>query len=195
VGNYYELIGSVVTKCYYGGSQRIAMRVGGTLSSLISDHLGSTSLSTDVNGTVTSEQRYTACPLRFALGGPRRASAGIYAFANAGRQMRIRPCGITKMETHGRLGKIGLVGLCYNKNIIMPDFEFSNHAIDMLAERNIPEDWIWRTLNHPDKKDLGKDGNMHYTKAIKERKEHILHIVVNQNVRPNRIVPFSLIVD
>ncbi len=36
------------------------MRVGGTLSFLISDHLGSTSLSTDANGTVTSEQRYTA---------------------------------------------------------------------------------------------------------------------------------------
>ena len=27
---------------------------------LLSDHLGSTSLSTDANGTVTSEQRYTA---------------------------------------------------------------------------------------------------------------------------------------
>ena len=60
VGNYYELTGSVVTKYYYSGSQRIAMRVGGTLSFLISDHLGSTSLSTDANGTVTSEQRYTA---------------------------------------------------------------------------------------------------------------------------------------
>ncbi len=60
VGNYYELTGSVVTKYYYAGSQRIAMRVGGTLSFLISDHLGSTSLSTDANGTVTSEQRYTA---------------------------------------------------------------------------------------------------------------------------------------
>jgi RHS repeat-associated protein len=60
VGNYYELTGSVVTKYYYAGSQRIAMRVGGTLSFLMGDHLGSTSLSTDANGTVTSEQRYTA---------------------------------------------------------------------------------------------------------------------------------------
>jgi RHS repeat-associated protein len=40
----------------------------GTLSFLIRDHLGSTSLSTDANGTVTSEQRYTACPLRSASG-------------------------------------------------------------------------------------------------------------------------------
>jgi hypothetical protein len=57
VGNYYELTGSVVTKYYYSGSQRIATRVGGTLSFLISDHLGSTSLSIDANGTFTSEQR------------------------------------------------------------------------------------------------------------------------------------------
>jgi len=70
----------------------------------------------------------------------------------------------------------------------MPDFEFSNHARDMLVERNVPEDWIWRVLKDPDKKDLGKDGNTHYTKAVKERGGRILHIVVNQNVQPNRIV-------
>jgi len=66
----YEISAGVVTK-YYGvypelgrgaGSQRIAMRVNGTLSFIFGDHLGSTSLTAtvDINGniTATSEMRY-----------------------------------------------------------------------------------------------------------------------------------------
>ena len=68
------------------------------------------------------------------------------------------------------------------------DIEFSIHAKDMLGERNIREDWIWRTIDTPDRKLTGKDGNMHYTKAIKEREGRILRVVVNPNVQPNRIV-------
>jgi len=49
----------------------------------------------------------------------------------------------------------------------MSEFAFTSHARDMLAERKIPEDWVWRALNQPDEKQLGKDGNMHYTKSIK----------------------------
>ena len=72
----------------------------------------------------------------------------------------------------------------------MYEFEFTSHARDMLAERKIAEEWIWRVLNHPDKKRMGEDGNMHYTKAIKERDGLILHVVVNPNFQPNRIVTF-----
>jgi RHS repeat-associated protein len=50
VGNYYEVANGVVTKYYYAGAQRIAMRQNGTLSYLLGDHLGSTSLVTDANG-------------------------------------------------------------------------------------------------------------------------------------------------
>jgi hypothetical protein len=70
----------------------------------------------------------------------------------------------------------------------MPEFEFTAHARDMIAERKVSEDWVWRVLNHPDKKRTGEDGNMHYTKAIKERDGLILHVVVNPNFQPNRIV-------
>jgi hypothetical protein len=35
---------------------------------------------------------------------------------------------------------------------------------------------------------MGDDGNIHYIKAIKERNNRILHIVVNPNFQPNRIV-------
>jgi hypothetical protein len=70
----------------------------------------------------------------------------------------------------------------------MPNMELSTHAKDMLMERNILEEWVWRTINTPQRKRLGDDGNMHYTKAIKEREGRVLHVVVNPNVQPNRIV-------
>jgi RHS repeat-associated protein len=60
VGNYYEQTGTTITKYYYAGSQRVAMRVGNTAYYLLTDHLGSTSLTTDSSGNVISELRYTA---------------------------------------------------------------------------------------------------------------------------------------
>jgi RHS repeat-associated protein len=57
---HYEVTGSTVTKYYYAGAQRIAMRTNSTLNYLLGDHLGSTSLTTDANGQVISELRYKA---------------------------------------------------------------------------------------------------------------------------------------
>jgi hypothetical protein len=70
----------------------------------------------------------------------------------------------------------------------MSKIELSLHAQDMLIERNILEEWVWRTINTPDKKRRGEDDNVHYTKPIKERNGRFLHVVVNPNVQPNRIV-------
>ncbi|MEM7128871.1 MAG: RHS repeat-associated core domain-containing protein [Chloroflexota bacterium] len=47
-----------VTKYYYLGADRVAMRNGDGVFYLHSDHLGSTSLTTDENGEVVSEKRY-----------------------------------------------------------------------------------------------------------------------------------------
>jgi RHS repeat-associated protein len=58
VGNYYEKTGSTITKYYYSGGQRVAMRKSGTVYYLFGDHLGSTSIMTDANGNVVSELRY-----------------------------------------------------------------------------------------------------------------------------------------
>ena len=67
----------VVTKYYYAGSQPfdytqgrlLAMRTNGTLSYLLGDHLGSTSLTTDANGQVISEMKYKAWgEVRYASG-------------------------------------------------------------------------------------------------------------------------------
>ena len=64
MGNYYELTGAQVTKYYYAGAQRVAMRKYTipqpmTVEYFIGDHLGSTSLTTDSNGAKVSEMRYT----------------------------------------------------------------------------------------------------------------------------------------
>jgi len=44
----------------------------------------------------------------------------------------------------------------------MPEYLFSNHAKDMLKERDILEEWVLQTINNPDQKNSGDDGNIHY---------------------------------
>jgi RHS repeat-associated protein len=60
IGNHYEVVNGVVTKYYYAGTQRIAMRKNGTLTFILGDHLGSSSLVTDSAGTVINETQYKA---------------------------------------------------------------------------------------------------------------------------------------
>jgi RHS repeat-associated protein len=69
IGSHYEItnpgVGQTITKYYFAGTQRIALRKYAIPSSmtveyLLSDHLGSTSLTTDKNGAKISEMRYTA---------------------------------------------------------------------------------------------------------------------------------------
>jgi hypothetical protein len=50
---------SAVTKYYYHGDQRVAMRQGDQVYYLHGDHLGSTSLTTDQSGAPVAETRYT----------------------------------------------------------------------------------------------------------------------------------------
>jgi RHS repeat-associated protein len=60
VGNHYEVSGETITKYYFAGATRVAMRIGSSLRYLLSDHLGSTSIVTNSVGTVVSENRYKA---------------------------------------------------------------------------------------------------------------------------------------
>ncbi|WKZ50325.1 MAG: RHS repeat-associated core domain-containing protein [Anaerolineales bacterium] len=91
VGNHYEVKNSIVTKYYFAGSTRIAVRKDGTLSFLLSDHLGSSSVTTNANGAKTASALYKAFgETRYTLGslgtdykftGQREeASLGIYFF-------------------------------------------------------------------------------------------------------------------
>ncbi len=59
IGNYFEYVNSSTTKkYYYAGGQRVAMRDNSTLYYLLGDHLGSTSVTANSNGTLYSSQRY-----------------------------------------------------------------------------------------------------------------------------------------
>jgi RHS repeat-associated protein len=63
VGGYYERKGSEITKYYMAGATRVAMRKytipqSMTVEYMLGDHLGSTSITTDLNGTLVSEMRY-----------------------------------------------------------------------------------------------------------------------------------------
>ncbi len=65
VGGHYEVTGSQVTKYYFAGTTRIAMRKYTIPQSMgveyfLGDHLGSTSITTDANGAKVSEMRYKA---------------------------------------------------------------------------------------------------------------------------------------
>jgi RHS repeat-associated protein len=99
VGNHYEVKNSVVTKYYFAGATRLAVRTNGTLSYLLGDHpstslrtsIGSSSVTTDANGVKTAAALYKAFgETRFSAGnlgtdykftGQREeASLGIYYF-------------------------------------------------------------------------------------------------------------------
>ena len=68
------------------------------------------------------------------------------------------------------------------------DVTLSGHAQDVLIERAISERWVWSTIAAPDKIWQGDEGNVHYAKAIAERDNRVLHVVVNANVSPKRVV-------
>lgn len=70
----------------------------------------------------------------------------------------------------------------------MADIVFTTHARATLNERRILEDWVWLTIQSPDRQERGQDDNAHYLKAIAEFDGRILRVVVNDRVDPNRIV-------
>ncbi len=74
----------------------------------------------------------------------------------------------------------------------MSEYLFTTHAKDMLKEREILEEWVLQTISSPDKKKPGNDGNIHYFRLLPERENRILHVVVNETIKPNRIVTLFL---
>ena len=70
----------------------------------------------------------------------------------------------------------------------MSHIEFSIHARDMLQERAIPEEWVMRTLNDPDNREIMTDNTTHYIKAIPEFGGRSLRVVMNLDVIPNRVI-------
>ena len=72
--------------------------------------------------------------------------------------------------------------------MFLNDYEFTAHAIDVIRERKISESWISDALNNPDWNTVEEDENLHYFKNIAENNGIVLHVVVNNNAYPKRIV-------
>ena len=70
------------------------------------------------------------------------------------------------------------------------DFELSAHALDMLTEREIPEEWVMRALSSPDYSETGHNDNIHYIKTIPEFGGRLLRVIVNRHRTPARVVTF-----
>ncbi len=58
----------------------------------------------------------------------------------------------------------------------------------MLVERGLQEEWIQRAIHEADQEWTSEDGLNHFAKAIAERDNRILHVVVNVSVQPKRVV-------
>jgi hypothetical protein len=71
---------------------------------------------------------------------------------------------------------------------MMPEIELSGHARAMLQERGILEEWLWRTVETPDRVESGSEGNLHFIKAIPEYGGRFLRVVVNPRAKPPRVV-------
>lgn len=67
-------------------------------------------------------------------------------------------------------------------------FGYSRHARAMLRERNIPEEWVERTLADFERQEQAEDGTMHYVRPIREHGGRRLRVVINPSVTPRRVV-------
>jgi len=68
------------------------------------------------------------------------------------------------------------------------DYEFSEHAYEMMREQNIREDWVKLTIEDPERKEQMDDGTVPYIKAIDQHEGRFLRVVVNPDISPQRIV-------
>ena len=70
------------------------------------------------------------------------------------------------------------------------NYELTQHARDVLAERNITIEWLERTLREPELKQPDpKDATLERRyRKIPEHENRVLRVVVNTTVAPERVV-------
>ncbi len=69
-------------------------------------------------------------------------------------------------------------------------FELTVHAAKALAEREIPLEWVDRTLTEPELRQLDPDDATvtRYFRRIPEYNGRVLRVAVNTTVEPHRVV-------
>ena len=87
MGTYYEVTGSAITKYYYAGTSRVAMRTSSGVRYIFGDHLGSTSITADGSGSNSVRQVYKAWgEVRYSSGSlpTKYTFTGQYGYASSG---------------------------------------------------------------------------------------------------------------
>jgi hypothetical protein len=71
-----------------------------------------------------------------------------------------------------------------------PQIVFSLHALDVLEEREISEEWVRRVIEHPavQHADTSDRALVHALGAIPERDGRALRVIYNHDVEPVRVV-------
>lgn len=69
----------------------------------------------------------------------------------------------------------------------MKTFSLSNHALEMMNERKICEEWIKITLEHPDKK-IEDNSTCHYIRKLDECEGRYLRVIVNAKTNPLKVI-------
>jgi hypothetical protein len=72
----------------------------------------------------------------------------------------------------------------------IPGYDLSDHARDVIIERDIETAWVVRVLRHPERTDADRDDPAltHALGRIVERDGRVLRVVYNASVNPPRIV-------
>jgi len=67
-------------------------------------------------------------------------------------------------------------------------FSYSEHALHVLREREIREDWVELTVAEPERKESKEDGTVHFIRAVPDRGGRFLRVIVNLAIDPPTIV-------
>lgn len=72
----------------------------------------------------------------------------------------------------------------------MSEYELSAHARTVLAERSIPEEWLARVLQQPDRREQDREDPevTHALGSIPEHGGRVLQVVYNASAKPVRVV-------
>ena len=72
----------------------------------------------------------------------------------------------------------------------VPGYQLSDHASDVLSEREIATTWVVRVLTAPERteRDRSDPDLMHALGRIAERDNRVLRVVYNPSTQPPRIV-------
>jgi len=70
----------------------------------------------------------------------------------------------------------------------MAELVYTRHALDVLTERQIPQEWVARVVDRPAQVEHAEDGTVHYIAPISEHGGRHLRVVLAGEPEPHRVV-------